>query len=849
MPADRGSRRSPSVRGLLLRLLLVLGLLLIFLVVVMTLQVRGSNYQTAEENRRIVSLGLADSMRQSSNDLTRMVQLYVSTGQPEYRTYYNEILAIRAGNAPRPRNYTNSFWDEVLANGFAGVTYGPPQSLVNQMRAADFTPQEFDALNASLRASNQLAQVELDVMNLVAPRIAEGVDSTYQADVAPQYRRLVDPAYLAQKGVIMRAVEQFTNLVNATTLADVNQARTANRRLLVLQFGILAVGVLVGLAALRETRRSLLGPLSALAAVTRVVADGDYGQRADIRAVSELEGLAGAFNDMAAAIESDIAGREAAEREAVAARQAAEHASRAKSTFLASMSHEIRTPMIGVTGMLEILEQTPMSAEQQHMVEVAQGSAQILLQIIGDILDFSKIEAGKLELAPRPVRLRSLVEAAAQTFFHTASAKGILLTWETDDRLAEAHICDALRIRQILSNLLSNAVKFTDEGTIVLSVRVSGDEPDAPPVELQHVEFTVHDSGPGVAPEQLAQLFHEFQQADSAKTQRGLGTGLGLVICRHLAVLMGGRVTMESELGRGTTVCLAMPLVVADPSQVPEAPRSGTVGARRPKPTRPEAEREGSVLLLAEDHPVNRQVLMRQLDMIGFHVEVAEDGAIAFDRFVAGRYGAVLTDLNMPGMNGYELTKAIRDHEREAGRPRTPIVALTANALQGEAERCLAAGMDDFATKPTSMPVLSAKLRRWLSHLSWEDDESTDEVLTANALANLTDGDMQLAASILADFVASACGDIEALRAAVAAGDRGAIARRAHQIRGASLVVGADQMAEAAGVIEASARAGPAAQEMSASLEELETAFRDVADLAGIEGGRPAHQLSDSSLA
>ena len=322
MPADRGSRRSPSVRGLLLRLLLVLGLLLIFLVVVMTLQVRGSNYQTAEENRRIVSLGLADSMRQSSNDLTRMVQLYVSTGQSEYRTYYNEILAIRAGNAPRPRNYTNSFWDEVLANGFAGVTYGPPQSLVNQMRAADFTPQEFDALNASLRASNQLAQVELDVMNLVAPRIAEGVDSTYQADVAPQYRRLVDPAYLAQKGVIMRAVEQFTNLVNATTLADVNQARTANRRLLVLQFGILAVGVLVGLAALRETRRSLLGPLSALAAVTRVVADGDYGQRADIRAVSELEGLAGAFNDMAAAIESDIAGREAAEREASAALEA-----------------------------------------------------------------------------------------------------------------------------------------------------------------------------------------------------------------------------------------------------------------------------------------------------------------------------------------------------------------------------------------------------------------------------------------------------------------------------------------------------------------------------------------------
>ncbi len=179
------------------------------------------------------------------------------------------------------------------------------------------------------------------------------------------------------------------------------------------------------------------------------------------------------------------------------------------------------------------------------------------------------------------------------------------------------------------------------------------------------------------------------------------------------------------------------------------------------------------MLLLAEDHPVNRQVLMRQLDMIGFHVDVAEDGGVALERFVANRYGAVLTDLNMPGMNGYELTEAIRDHEHGTGRPRTPIMALTANALQGEAERCLAAGMDDFATKPTSMPVLSAKLRRWLGHLVWEDDDNTDEVLTSDALANLTDGDMQLAASILADFVASAGGDIEALRAAVdAAGDR-----------------------------------------------------------------------------
>lgn len=833
-------RRSPTVRAQLVRLLMVLGLLLLLLVVVTTLQLRGSSYQTSEENRRVVSLSLADSMRQSSNDLTRMVQLYVSTGEAMYREYYNDILAIRAGTAPRPVNYTNSFWDEVLANGsMAGVTYGPPQSLVDQMRAADFAPDEFDALNASLRASNQLAQVELNVMSIVAPRIAQGVNGTYQADVAPQYSRLVDPAYLAQKGVIMRAIEHFNDLVNARTLADVNRAAAANRRLYVLQFAILAAGVLVGLAALRQARRTLLGPLASLVGVTREVADGDYGKRADIRAASELEGLAGAFNDMAVAIESDIVRRQAAERDAVEARQAAEHASRAKSTFLASMSHEIRTPMIGVTGMLEILGQTPLSAEQENMIEVAQGSAHTLLQIIGDILDFSKIEAGKLELSPRPFRLRPLVELAAQTFFHTASAKGLLMTWSTDDHLAEAHVGDALRIRQILSNFLSNAVKFTDEGTIALSVRVVGCEEN-----VQQVEFAVRDTGSGVSPEQLAQLFHEFQQADSAGAHRATGTGLGLVICRQLAALMGGQVTMESELGRGSTLRLTIPLLVADPSAVVEAGRPAAEGARRRKPTRAEAEEEGSVLLLAEDHPVNRQVLTRQLDVIGFHVDVATDGAAALERFLAGHYGAVLTDLNMPGLNGYELTKAIRDREAETGASRTPIVALTANVMQGEAERCLAGGMDDYAPKPTTIPILSAKLRRWLGHLSWDDEAPSSgaesspapppipAVLDPDALVHMTGGDASLAACILADFLASTHSDLDAICAAAATDDVRAVARDAHRIHGASLVVGASRIAQLAAVIETSAGAGLLPVDLVDRLAEVNRALDEVTELA-----------------
>ncbi len=801
------SIRRWTLRQLLASLLALLGVLVAGLFLIASMQLHASRVQTDAENRRAASFLIADGLRQSSNDLTNMVRLYVATGKPRFRAYYEEILAVRAGKAPRPKGYDSSFWDRVLASGKGFVQYGPPESLDAQMRAERFAPKEFGALSTALDTSNGLAKVEKDVMREVAPRIAAGLDAGYSEDVAGQYARLVDADYLVQKGQIMRAIRRFTTLVEARTAADVAEAAEANRRLAVVQIAIVGVIAIVGLLTMVLLSRVALRPLERLLSSTRRIAAGDYAERVEIKAVSDFEQLAGAFNEMASAVETDIAARREAEREAVLAREAAEQASHAKSRFLAAMTHELRTPMIGVTGMLEVLAHTDLTRHQRGMIATAEGSARSLLEIIGDVLDFSKIEADKLEIAPTTFDLRGVVATAADSFVHAASAKGLLLTWDVDDRLARAHVGDPLRVRQIVTNLISNAVKFTEVGGIEVSARLAGrtDASDGDPVE--RVVVTVTDTGIGVTPEQQARLFEAFGQADASTTREFGGTGLGLVICQRLALMMGGDVTMHSQSGVGTTMQLQVPLAVGDPAD--RDPRQvslvGPFAGRRDKPSRAVAEAEGSLILLAEDHPVNRTVIVQQLDLVGFHVDVAEDGQEAFERFATGKYGLVLTDLNMPRMDGFELAEAIRRHERRHGLDPTPVIALSANVMQGEPDRTLAVGMDDFMAKPTTIPFLAGKLRQWLPQLSWAsavaddagqlDAVADDDAFDVSALDLLTGGDEARARAVLLDFVASTRGDLETLDDAIANEQPAEVYRAAHRIKGAALTVGARAMA------------------------------------------------------
>ena len=482
----------------------------------------------------------------------------------------------------------------------------------------------------------------------------------------------------------------------------------------------------------------MLRPLGELIAAARRIAGGDYAQRVEISSVSDLERVAGSFNEMAGAIESDVGARERAEQEAVAAREAAEHANRAKSTFLAAMSHELRTPMIGVTGMLEVLAQSELSPSQRQMVATADSSAHSLLQIIGDILDLSKIEAAKLELSPATIDLRTVVGGCVETFIHTASAKGLLLTANVDERLAPAHVADPLRLRQIVSNFLSNAVKFTEVGGIEVDVRVMEDGDGAPgdrdlrqrhrdrdrrraegaPVrgvlpggELD--EPALRRDRPGAHHLQAPGRAHGRRRRDGLDARQGHDDDAD--------ARAGGR-----RPGRGRGV------------------RGGSDGRRRRRAARcrrrEEAEREGSLLLIVEDHPVNRTVLCSQLETIGFRSDTAFDGREGLERYRTGDYALVLTDLNMPNMDGFELARAIREHEAQTGAARVPIIALTASVMQGEPERARAAGMDDFAAKPTTIPFLAGRLRAWLTDVDWtppagEEEAASDPAGAAPAQA------------------------------------------------------------------------------------------------------------------
>ncbi|MBI1197286.1 MAG: response regulator [Phenylobacterium sp.] len=364
--------------------------------------------------------------------------------------------------------------------------------------------------------------------------------------------------------------------------------------------------------------------------------------------------------------------------EAEAAREAA---SRAKSEFLARMSHEIRTPLNGVLGMAQALAaDAGMRPDHRRSLEVIRQSGQSLLTILNDVLDLSKVEAGRLELETIAFDLEAAVRGAQETFGPQAAAKGLAFRLEMNAAAAGDYLGDPTRVRQILFNLLSNAVKFTEAGTVSLLVSRRDEA----------LEFVVADTGPGIAPADLDRLFNAFQQADTSTTRRYGGSGLGLSICRELAELMGGSVAAESELGAGSrfVVCLPLPRLgaSADPAAAEAVP----------------SEWDGSALrvLAAEDNAVNQLVLRALLEQIGVAPDVVGDGAAALEAWREGAYDLVLMDVQMPVLDGVAATQAIRAAEAASGRPRTPILALTANAMQHQVAEYLAAGFDGHVAKP-----------------------------------------------------------------------------------------------------------------------------------------------------
>lgn len=553
--------------------------------------------------------------------------------------------------------------------------------------------------------------------------------------------------------------------------------------------------------------------------------------------VSEADGLAyAAARDVTASL--------AAREQLLRAKAEAESASRAKSAFLATMSHEIRTPMNGVIGMIEVLAQTGLSADQSNIISTVRESAASLLRIIDDILDFSKIEAGRMELELAPLSVRRLADSLCASLQPVARKATVVLDHAIDEAVPDSVMADGTRLQQLLYNLVGNAIKFSAgtrerPGRVALRIGLSAETPP-------RMRFSVADNGIGIASAALKTLFMPFTQAEVSTTRRFGGTGLGLAICRRIVDLMSGDIVAESRLGEGSTFSVTLPLQRASEAGAPAPSLPGLATGRQhdaPPVLELAAGSLGSFpisasparcgrILVAEDDEINQKVILRQLGLLGYQAEIVNDGVEALEQWRSGRYALILTDLHMPRLDGYELAQTVRREEAAMGT-RTPILALTANAVRGEMKRAMAVGMDGYLTKPLHLSALKDHLERQLpgratgetlggtvggpigpqtgpSAISANPPAAADELATPldiSVLAELVGDEDETIRGLLSEYRESMQRLLVQLRSHREEGMPRAISSVAHKLKSSSRSVGALPLGDLCAMLENAGKA------------------------------------------